>query len=637
MKKLLSIGIIAAAGLLLASSCQNDELETAGQAGDEYLVTFTLEQPGISTRAYSDGTTATTLTYAVYESGQTTALINEEITGAFDENLKATVSFNLVKGSSYDIIFWADSPTSPYTFNAEAQTITVDYTDVTSQNENLDAFYAAVTLEEIDETVNETVYLERPFAQLNIGTTDFSEASAAGFTPTMSSVTVNNVYSTLNLLDGSVSNSASVTYALAAIPDATKETFPAKNADGNSISATYLSMNYLLVNTKETVTVDFTVNNNIDSSTQSTTETPYSLTSKYENVPVQRNYRTNIYGALLTDPASFTIVINEIYTTGDLGGESDNYIPSLTDSDGNALSFDESGTASVSVEAEATSYSFDITANSETSWTVESNNENFTVESVTKASTSTSGSGNATVTVTFPENTSTSEVKADITVTVNDIITRTIAISQAAATTESGDAGSEGEGTEEGGDSGSGESGEGEGGDSESGETGEGEDTGSTTKYYVKVTEEQADWSGQYLIVYEDGPYAFDGSLSSSSNLSAANNYQTVTLTDYGIEYTETVDAISFTIAAVEGTENSYSVQSASGYYIGKTSTSSGLSANKTTVYTNTLSYDSTNGTTITSEAGTTLQVNISGENVYFRYYTAGNQKAIALYKLATE
>ena len=106
MNKNLLFGMVAATGMLLATSCTNDELDGV-RSGNECVVSFTLEQPSISTRAYSDGLTANTLTYAVYESGETEALITSEDEVKFS-NKTATVNLRLVTGKSYDILFWAD-------------------------------------------------------------------------------------------------------------------------------------------------------------------------------------------------------------------------------------------------------------------------------------------------------------------------------------------------------------------------------------------------------------------------------------------------------------------------------------------------------------------------------------------------
>lgn len=296
MTKELFLGMFAATAMLFATSCQNDELD-AIQSGKESIVSFTLEQPGIVTRAYSDGLTAKTLTYAVYEANSKTPLITSENQVTFS-NKTATVNLRLVTGKSYDILFWADAENTPYTFDAAAQTITVA-DNLTSQDENRDAFFAVEKSLLVDGAINKTITLSRPFAQLNIGTTDATESSTAAFNPTQSTVTVKNVYKTLNLFDGAVSNETEMTYAMANIPDA-GETFPVADVK-------YLSMNYLLVaSEKELVEVDFTV-----------TDGTHSIEREYASVPVQRNYRTNIYGKILTDPADFNITIKPDYETPD--------------------------------------------------------------------------------------------------------------------------------------------------------------------------------------------------------------------------------------------------------------------------------------------------------------------------------
>lgn len=146
-----------------------------------------------------------------------------------------------------------------------------------------------------------------------------------------------------------------------------------------------------------------------------------------------------------------------------------------------------------------------------------------------------------------------------------------------------------------------------------------------TTKaYYEKVTTAPTDWSGDYLIVYETGSVAFDGSL---ETLDAVNNGKAVTIsTDKKIEATDETDAISFFIEAVDG---GYSIQSIKGFYIGKTDNQNGLDSGNTP-YVNTISYSS-NKPTIKSSNTTLSYNNIDGQK-RFRYYKNANSP-IALYK----
>jgi endonuclease I len=145
---------------------------------------------------------------------------------------------------------------------------------------------------------------------------------------------------------------------------------------------------------------------------------------------------------------------------------------------------------------------------------------------------------------------------------------------------------------------------------------------GSAGYHYVKVTTAPTDWSGEYLIVYENGSKAFNGGL---TELDANNNTISVTINENGIISNATTDAARFTIAPMSG---GYSIQSASGKYIGYSGSSNGLTAS-TTALQNTISLS--NGSIIIQGTGTsTLQYNSSANR--FRYY-GSTQQPIQLYK----
>ena len=144
---------------------------------------------------------------------------------------------------------------------------------------------------------------------------------------------------------------------------------------------------------------------------------------------------------------------------------------------------------------------------------------------------------------------------------------------------------------------------------------------------YVKVTSTADLTDGQYLIVYEDGGLAFDGSL---ETLDAVGNTITVTINNNEIAVTETTSASEFTINTTAGT-----IKSASGYYIGQTSDANGLQANQETEYTNTISFEEGDAN-IVSSGGAYLRYNNASNQSRFRYFkssTYTGQKAIQLYK----
>ena len=296
---LLSTFTIAAAALLM-TSC-NDEMDNGLKTGDEGTVTFTAQLPSeMGTRAFADGLTAKHLQYAVYEAGQSTPLkvFGDETTVVGEaemNNLKQTVSLKLTTGKTYDVIFWADATTdSPYTFNPASQEVSVDYSKVNNNSDNCDAFFKKETIT-VSGNQSVDVKLTRPFAQVNIGTDDFDAAKASGLEVTQTEV-VAKAFATLNLATGKVSDEADRTFTMKAIPTASDGEFPV--AGGYK----YMSMDYLLVGAdKATVDVAFNYGG------------PQSRT--FTNVPVQRNYRTNIYGSLLTNTTDFNVVIEPAFAT----------------------------------------------------------------------------------------------------------------------------------------------------------------------------------------------------------------------------------------------------------------------------------------------------------------------------------
>lgn len=152
-----------------------------------------------------------------------------------------------------------------------------------------------------------------------------------------------------------------------------------------------------------------------------------------------------------------------------------------------------------------------------------------------------------------------------------------------------------------------------------------------TIEVYKKITSTaELTSGGQYLIVYETGSRAFNGGL---TTLDAASNYINVTITDNTIPANATTDAAAFTITA---NGNYYRIRSASGYYIGRSTNSNGITTSTTT---------STNiNNTITFNSG---NANIQGTVArYMRYNTQTNQfrylsntggAQVQLYKRVTE
>ncbi len=294
--------LFAAAAAFLTASCSQENLESHF-AGQEVNISFTAQLPGsLATKAYADGLSVDQLYYAVYNTGETNPVYVPqepvEITGK-----SANVHLKLVSGKTYDILFWAqDADNKTYRLALDGQTITVDYAQMKSNDETNDAFYAFRTYE-VKGAVNEIVGLTRPFAQINLGTNDLAGINDDSFNLTKSSMkaTVANV---LNLATGAVSGEAEVEYAANLLPVESKDgSFPVAGY-------TYLAMNYVLVGKDQTTT-------NCEFSVYEGESTTATNTIAVSNIPVKRNFRTNIYGSLITDPGDFDVNVNPDFGAGD--------------------------------------------------------------------------------------------------------------------------------------------------------------------------------------------------------------------------------------------------------------------------------------------------------------------------------
>ena len=257
-------------------------------------VDIEVEMPEVATRSFGDGTIANDLYYAVYdESG---ALIGP--LSKIDENSKEsilisrTVSMHLAIGKTYSMVFWADNAEDVCDVDFESKTMSFEPS--VANMEQYDAFWAYVRPFKVEGNMSLSVSLYRPFAQLNIAASDYDRMSEFGAEITETQVAV-KIPTMLNLVDGAVSNEKNIIYSYADIPQG--EEFP---VDGHK----YLSMNYLLVGAeKSTIDVAFFYKS----------VTGIECNSNFSFVPVQRNYRTNIFGVLLTDSVDINIVIEPTY------------------------------------------------------------------------------------------------------------------------------------------------------------------------------------------------------------------------------------------------------------------------------------------------------------------------------------
>jgi len=345
MNKKLFLGMFAAAGMLLATSCSNDELDVV-QSGNEAQVTFSLGlEGGIATRAISDGTGAKKLVCAVYDANdnviKTISINNTAVnsttgqfvnTSAFQGGLTDQINVTLAKGQTYTMVFWAQNGACDAYNTDDLKAVEVDYTNGAegtaatgdfNNDETRDAFYAAETFKvEGNKEINVT--LKRPFAQINVGVykSDWEAAVASGIEIEKSSVVIKNAATSINLLTGEVGEEetdVTVSYTANTIPQGEMLKVDT-DGDGEKEEYHWLSMSYILVADHDE-TEDANGLLGTDKATLQGLQytfipesgEPIAFAEGLAGAPVQRNWRTNIIGKILTGDVTFNITIDPAY------------------------------------------------------------------------------------------------------------------------------------------------------------------------------------------------------------------------------------------------------------------------------------------------------------------------------------
>lgn len=339
----------ALASLFLAASCQQDNLEPVAQ---DTAVKFQVEVPGgMNTKAIADASEINVVHYEIYkvehadtDNADYTYSTGEALAKGHVEvsNKTADVTFDLLVDQKYVAIFWAQQTDDAAT-GANAYYVIDDLREIslkdaakaTGNAESRAAFFRTYMFS--TETVQDhKVTLYRPFAQLNLGTTQESlepeqtgEETDGGYSIVLdkSQVLVTGLATKFNTLAGienlTVENNDDVHCGEAVLGSTTSYAFdfesadvPSKNSENEFLQVTdkngvttdykYVAMNYFFATNN--VTVEYNIVT--DKGTVNNTVT---------NVPVGENFRTNIIGNLLTSKTDFEIVIDERFVDGVTG------------------------------------------------------------------------------------------------------------------------------------------------------------------------------------------------------------------------------------------------------------------------------------------------------------------------------
>lgn len=322
-----ALGLMAVAGLMAFSSCTSDVTDEMSQS-DNNMAVFTLEMPmalGSRAGSYGDGIMAniTKIKYSVFKvDGEGD---DASYTWMFDETKdytaigygKEILNISLLKNVSYKIAFCAYSIVSPSgfaTFNKGV--ITVDYTKNKVNHVEQDLFVGSSETFSVNGGHTEEINLSRPFAQVNWGASDVNSPALDDYRDNMTAqvkIAKDMLCSKYDVITGEKTAVESEddfvelsTFNLNTIPDSSDVAFPVSIPyKSHSLVAMY----FLLVPETAAGTMKMEFRGGVQD-----------VDVEVNNAPLQANYRTNIYGDLLTTPGVFDLSLESAFGNTDESG-----------------------------------------------------------------------------------------------------------------------------------------------------------------------------------------------------------------------------------------------------------------------------------------------------------------------------
>ena len=297
MKKL----FLLAAGLAMTlTACQKDEGLVSDGATSQ-TITVTIPQ-GMQTRAtaadFGNGAKVDRCLLQIYRSGTTPAKYGEQqsatVQKGTDGKLTATFNLRLVASQTYDFVFWADCSTGDHYNTDDLTNITVKG-DYAGNNDEFDAFTGALLDYQVTGAFSENITLRRPFGQLNVKTLDLAAIPDPALKPTKVKVAFTAVPTSFDARKSEVGTTTA----------AAEYTADVLSADGD------LTVDYIWAPVEEATLADFSM-----TFLNGTTE--ISTNGDFKNIPIRRNYRTNVSGNLLTKQGTFNVTIDPEFYKPDI-------------------------------------------------------------------------------------------------------------------------------------------------------------------------------------------------------------------------------------------------------------------------------------------------------------------------------
>lgn len=279
MKKVL---LLAASWLMILTGCQK-EATMDTQSEDFVSVQVATELPAEFTRTLGDGTQVNRAVLQAYKVTGDASVKYGELEYAQVSDKTANFNLRLPKNQKFKFVIWADKVDDAtaaiqadkhYDLSGgfEAVSLKEDYV---GNDETRDAFYGAGTVDTSSENPSATISLIRPFAQLNIFATDFASASSQPVKVRISS-TDNNLVTGFNAETGELASATSQ--------------FGYESTILTGGEAGQMTLDYLFAPANQQELLTFKVEF-LDG------ENKVITSRELSNIPIQKNYRTNVRGS----------------------------------------------------------------------------------------------------------------------------------------------------------------------------------------------------------------------------------------------------------------------------------------------------------------------------------------------------
>lgn len=327
MKKNQSLMLLAGAAILmLSASCQRDELQGGSISGEEVSVSISATMPidgGAVVKSDTepgDGSLANRCIMQIYylpdgESGSADPIpYGDRVTVAVSGRKALFPDQRLVSGHDYRFVFWADHVTDNSSAKALAQDLHYDTEEFpivsfkkeeggtlsySSNDDTRDAFFAA-EVRNISGQSSLSFDLKRPFGQLNIITTDWGVIPGDvvdQLRPSNVRLDFKSLPNSIDLVSGDVTGDVDI------ISEVVEVSQVPLNGDSKQLSFDYIFAPY----EEEGEEQQLVLNEFKMHFYNGGQETISAYT--FQNIPVRRNYRTNVSGNLLTDRTGIDVEV----------------------------------------------------------------------------------------------------------------------------------------------------------------------------------------------------------------------------------------------------------------------------------------------------------------------------------------